>query len=277
LTRRGFTLVELLIAAIVAGILGTALARLLVSDSRFAARQQAMLSSRSTARTAMNWLAIDLRTISDGGLRGASRDTVAVRVPYAFGTACNKAGGLMLMALVPTDSLIYGLAVPSGLAWRPSTGTYAFISPVSVSVSTDSATCAADSIRVVPDGRLVGVAGVPSGVPLQPVPGSIAYLYQTVSYKFAPSADLPGRIGLWRKAGLAAYEELVAPFDTTAGFGFLVGSSFEALDDPPADLSTVSGLELRLVGASEFVPRGADRAQTFQLVTQIRFANTANH
>jgi len=277
LTRRGFTLVELLIAVIVAGILGTALARLLVSDSRFAARQQAMLSARSTARTALNWMAVELRAISDGGLLGASRDTVAVRMPYAFGTACNKGGADMLMALVPTDSLLYSLAIPDGLAWRRSTGTYAFVSGVSVSVSSDSATCAADSIRVISGGRLVGVAGVPSGAPFQPVPGSIAYLYQTVSYKFAPSTDLPGRIGLWRKAGAAAYEELVTPFDTTAGFGFLVGSSFAALDDPPADLSTVSGLELRLVGASEFVPRGADRAQMFELVTQIRFANTANY
>ena len=277
MTRRGFTLVELLIAVIIAGILGTALARLLVSDSRFAARQQAMLSARSTARTALNWMAEELRAVSDGGLLDASSDTVAVRAPYAFGTACDKAGGLMLMALVPTDSLLYSLAVPDGLAWRRSSGTYRFVSGVSVSMSTDSATCAADSIRVIPDGQLVGVTGVPSGAPFQPVPGSIAYLYQTVSYKFAPSSDLPGRIGLWRKAGAAAYEELVAPFDTAAGFGFLVGSSFDALDDPPADLSTVSGLELRLVGASDFVPRGADRAQTFELVTQIRFANTANY
>ena len=55
-----------------------------------------------------------------------------------------------------------------------------------------------------------------------------------------------------------------------------MGSSLDALDNPPADLETVSGLELRLVGASEFTPRGASGPQTFELTTQLRFANKGN-
>jgi len=276
LKRAGFTLVELLIATIVAAILGTALARLLVNDSRFVARQEAMLSARRTARTAMNWMAVELRMVSDGGLLGAASDSVAVRVPYAMGIVCDRVGSNMLMSLMPADSLNYALATPSGVAWRLSTGTYAFIPGVGVTASTDSTTCAADSIHVAPGARIVGVSGTPGGGPNQPVIGSIAYLSESVSCKFAASTELPGRIGLWRKAGSAAAEELVAPFDTAAGFGFLVGSSLTALTSPPGDLSTVTGLELRLIGASEFVPRGAPRAQTFELVTQVRFANRGN-
>lgn len=273
MNRMGFTLIELLIATIVAAILGTALARLLVNDSRFVARQEAMLSARRTARTGMNLANVELRMISDGGLLDASPDTVAVRVPYAFGMACDKAGGLLYVSLLPVDSLAYASATPDGLAWRRSNGVYAFLNGVGVAASTDSVVCAADSIRVVPDGQMLELSGVPSGAPNQPEVGSIAYLYQNVSYKFAPSTDLPGRLGLWRKASGAAYEELVAPFDTSSGFGFLVGSSTTALTSPPADLTTVSGLELRLVGASEFTPRGATDPQIFDLVTQVRFAN----
>jgi prepilin-type N-terminal cleavage/methylation domain-containing protein len=273
LSRRGFTLVELLIATIVAGILGIALARLLVNDSRFVARQEAMLSSRSTARTAMNWMATELRMISDSGLVSASTNSVTLRVPYAFGVICDRSSSLLLVSLMPTDSLTYANAVADGLAWRRSTGQYRFISGVGVSPSTDYAVCTADSVRVIPDGQLVGVSGTPAGAPHQPDVGSIGYLYQIVTYRFAASTDLPGRIGLWRQAGSGTDEELVAPFDTSAGFGFLVGSSIDALANPPADLSTVSGLELRLVGASEFTPRGSSGPQIFELATQLRFTN----
>jgi len=276
LNRRGFTLVELLVATVVAGILGLALATLLRNDSKFVAKQEAMLSSRSTARTAMNWMATELRRISDGGLVAASSNSVTLRVPFAFGVICERSSNLLLMSLMPTDSLAYATALPDGLAWRRSTGQYQIISGVGVSVSTDNAVCTADSIRVIPDGQLVGVSGTPAGAPNQPVVGSIGYLYQTVVYQFAASTDLPGRIALWRQAGSGADEELVAPFDASAGFGFLVGSSIDALDSPPGDLSTVTGLELRLVGASEFTPRGASGPQTFELVTQIRFANKDN-
>jgi prepilin-type N-terminal cleavage/methylation domain-containing protein len=273
MNRFGFTLIELLIATIVAAILGTALARLLVNDSRFVARQEAMLSARRTARTGLNLANVELRMISDGGLLDASPDSVAVRVPYAFGMVCDRVSSLLYVSLLPYDSLAYATATPDGLAWRKSDGVYAFVSGVGVAASTDSVVCAADSIRVVPDGQTVELSGTPSGAPNQPEMGSIAYLYQNVSYKFAPSTDLPGRLALWRKASGAAYEELVAPFDTSSGFGFLVGSSTTALASPPADLTTVSGLELRFVGASEFTPRGAADPQVFDLATQVRFAN----
>lgn len=273
MNRFGFTLIELLIATIVAAILGTALARLLVNDSRFVARQEAMLSARRTARTGMNLASVELQMISDGGLLDAAPDSVAVRAPYAFGMICDRASSLLYVALLPVDSLAYANATADGLAWRKSTGEYEFIGGVGVAASSDSVVCAADSIRVVPDGQMLELSGTPAGPPNQPDVGSIGYLYQIVSYKFAPSTDLPGRLALWRKAGSAAYEELAAPFDTSSGFGFLVGQGTTALSSPPADLTTVTGLELRLVGASELTPRGASAPQIFDLITQVRFAN----
>ena len=246
---------------------------LLVNDSRFVARQEGMLSARQTARIGMNWMVGEIRVTTNGGLIAASSDSVTIRLPYAFGTACDTLNNLLILSLVPADSLAYANASPDGLAWRESTGAYRFVSGVTASASTDTAVCTADSIRMVPRGKCVGVSGIPAGPPNQPVVGSISYLYQTVTYKFAPSSDLPGRVGLWRRAGNSLYEELAAPFDTAAGFGFLVGWSFQALNSPPADLSTVSGLELRLVGASEFIPRGATDAQTSDLSLQVRFAN----
>jgi prepilin-type N-terminal cleavage/methylation domain-containing protein len=272
LRRAGFTLIELLVAMTVAAILTTALARLLVNDSRFAARQEAMLSARRTARTAQNWVSIELGMVGDSGLRAAAPDSVVVRVPYAFGIACDRVSSQQIVSLAPSDSVAYASAVPAGLAWRRSNGTWVFVT-VSAHASSDSSACLADSIHTVPSGRLVGLDGIPAGPPFQPDPGSISYLYQLVTYRFAASVDLPGRTALWRRAGNAPPEELAAPFAAGSGFGFLVGSSLTAQNTPPATLSTVRGLELRLIGASETTPRGAAGPMTFPLVTQIQFMN----
>jgi prepilin-type N-terminal cleavage/methylation domain-containing protein len=273
LTRSGFTLIELLVAVIVAGILGTALTRLLVNDSRFVARQEAMLSARRTARTGMNWAAVELRMVGRGGLRAAARESVTVRVPYTFGVVCGRVSGVEILSLMPSDSLSTATASPSGLAWRRNDGTWTIDNSVSSLPSNDSTTCQADSIRVVPGGRTIQVSGIPGGAPNEPPSGSLAYLFQDVAYWFAASVEIPGRTALWRKAGVQASEELVAPLDTSSGFGFLVDASMTPTPVPPADLGTVQGLELRLVGESEETPRDAAEPVEFPLVAQIRFMN----
>lgn len=273
MNRRGFTLVELLVAMAVGGLLGVALTRLLVSDSKFVERQEAMLAARQTARIGLNWTAVELRMVGNGGLAVASPDSVTVRIPYAFGITCDRFGSNHLVALTPSDSITYAGAVAEGLAWRRSDGIFVPVTGVAVSSSANLAPCANNGVAVAPGGRLVAVSGVPGGGPWRPPPGSIAYLYHTVTYKFAASVDLPGRLALWRRAGNGQYEELAAPFDLSSGFAFLTTSSVAAQANAPADLNTVRGIEIRLVGASERVPRGAQAPVTFPLVTQLRFRN----
>jgi prepilin-type N-terminal cleavage/methylation domain-containing protein len=256
MTRRGFTLVELLIAMVVASLLGIGLTQMLVSDSRFVSRQEGMLSARATARAAMNVMAVELRMVGDSGLVAAAADAITVRVPYAFAMACQPAGPILYASLMPTDSVAYASAAPEGIAWRTSIGDYVLVDrPLTAALTTDSSYCQADSIRVV----------------MLPPSGSIFNLYQIVTYRFAASADLPGRTALWRDAG-GASEEIAAPFDAGSGFGFLVGVNLVPQASPPADLGTVVGLELRLLGMSETRASNAD-FETFDLTTHVPFLN----
>ncbi|NIR40676.1 MAG: hypothetical protein GWN73_05730, partial [Actinobacteria bacterium] len=74
-------------------------------------------------------------------------------------------------------------------------------------------------------------------------------------------------------------EELVAPFDTSAGLACLVGPNLTVEDcppPPPEGLDAIRGVELRLVGASEYPPQGSDEPQTFELVTRVAFLNKVN-
>lgn len=275
MNSRGFTLVELLVGTLVMAILGIALVRLMLSDSRFVSRQEAMVATRQTARGALNLMDVELRMITDGGLYTARPDSVRARIPYAFGVSCGQTGaGQIVSALVPPDSLLYATAVVGGMAHQRDDGTYRTVSGVSVASSTNMSACSADSIFVVPGGRLVQISGISDSLPDA---GRILYLYQDVTYRFAGSSEIPGRLALWRKSGSAAYEELVAPFDTSSGFMCLVGMGLQPTTCPPAaGVDSIRGLELRLVAASEYPPRGSDKPTTFELVARVPFLNKVN-
>lgn len=284
MTSRGFTLTELVVTMVVLAIFGVALTRMIMNNSQFVSRQDAMLEARGVARSAMNVLTPELRLISDGAVIAAHRDSVRARVPYAFGVLCRRVGRFTYGSLVPTDSAMFAPATFDGIAWRTGSG-YRFdnSAPVVASPLTGMCTAAADSIQVLPGGQVIRISGIPGCFTpgADPCPGTIFYLFQTITYRFRPSADLPGRLALWRRTGNArSYEELAAPFDTSARFAFLTGPNMRADTrtsfTSQAGRDSIRGLELRLVGASQYVPRGARTYELFALRTSVAFLNRTN-
>jgi type II secretory pathway pseudopilin PulG len=278
-TRRfaGFVLAELLVAMVVAAIIGVALTQLIISQSRFVALQSGVMQARGGARAALNVMATDLRMVTDSGLVAASPESVTVRVAYAFGVACRQSGGTTIVSLLPADSATYFSATLTGYGWRDTAGAYVYVEPAAVaSPSAPLSSCTGASPPIT---TLSTLAWPARAVGLQPndvrtPPGTVVYLYQLVRYAFAPSGELPGRIGLWRRVlSTGASDELVAPFDTSAGFRFLVGSALTPRVTPPADLNTVQGLRLVLVSQSEQPPEGRTTPVMFNLTTNVIFRN----
>ena len=268
---RGFTLTELLVTMVVMAILGTALARMLINNSRFVSRQDAMLSAREASRAAMNTMLAELRPVSNGGLMAASRDSVRARIPLAFGMLCRTKASDTIASLLPYDSLMYAAATIDSLAWLDSAGTYNAEGNFSVSSSTEQASCDSDSVKVIPGGKLIALSRPNIGQP-----GLLFYLYQTVTYRFGNSSQMPGRRALWRQAGSGAPEEIVVPFDTSARFRFLLGPWLTATATVPAVLDSIRGLELNLVGQSDVAPQGEAAYQKFELRTHVKFLNRTN-
>jgi len=278
--RPGFSLAELTVAMLIGGIIGIALARLIINQSRFVAMQDAMMRARSGARAALNALSGELRAVTDGGLVQASPDSITVRVPYAFGVACQTWSPWTIVSLLPTDSAIYSASTASGYAWRDSTGTFRFIGPAVVSVRLISGWCLppAPSITTLSatGWSASAVLVSPNDVVATPV-GAVVYLYQTIRYAFAASVGIPGRRALWRHVNPpgGTPEELVAPFDSSAKFQFLVDSANALVIAPPAVLGAVRGVRVKLVGASETAPQGRSQPVKFDLTTDILFRNNA--
>lgn len=278
MTRRaGFTLLELVVAMVIAGIIGVALARLIINQSRFISSQDNLLRARSGARAAFNVLMDELRAITPGGLLAATTDSVTLRVPYAFGIACGQVSGRTVVLLMPTDSARLASAAINGYAWQDSAGTWNFVEPVTVTGGATS-TCTSATPPISPFSTSTWTARAVSldpNVVATPVAAPI-YLYQNVRFAFASSSDLPGRRALWRTVLASGQrDEMVAPFDTSARFEFLVGSALTIQTTAPAALDSVLGLRLRLTSASEHAPEGRTAPSTFAFTTNVLFRNRA--
>jgi prepilin-type N-terminal cleavage/methylation domain-containing protein len=127
--RRGYTLVELLIAIMILGIVAAAMMRIMVSQANFTSNQAALRGARNVSRDAYNILMTDLRMVQDsGGLVFAKRDTIQVRVPMAYGLVCATTATYTTVSLVPGDSALFALGTSGGVANRDTaSGVYQII------------------------------------------------------------------------------------------------------------------------------------------------------
>ena len=276
MTRRrpGFSLAEMMVALLLAGIIGTALARLIINQSRFVAMQDGMMRARSGTRAALNVLSAELRAVTDGGLMAATPDSIDLRVPYAFGVACQQSSNTTNVALLPGDSALFSSAVHGGYAWRDTTGAFVFEQGGTVSAGTCAPPAPAITVLATTGwaARTVAVAKNNTRTPV----GAVVYLYQRIRYAFAPSATIPGRRALWRTVlTTGTRDELVVPFDSTSTFTFLVGNAYTLQVAPPAVLDSVRGVRIRLVGQSEAAPEGRSVPVLFDLTSDILFRNNA--
>ncbi len=225
------------------------------------------MNARQVARAAMNTMGVELQMLFQGGLTAATRTRVEARVPYAFGILCDKRRSVRFAILVPTDSIMYATATANGMAWRNDTGSYTFMSAgyVRLADARRRRVCTDEGIRVnLPKSQFIRMSITNDTLNA----GDVFYLYENVRYRFWTSVEVPGRIGLWRRG-----EELMSPFDPASGFRFFVATEDTSLIAPPADLSQVTGLELRLVGASEVTPQGSPAPPSFEIRTRVNFLN----
>lgn len=270
----GHTMIELAIAMVVLGVVGAAIVRLIVSESRGFQAQDAAQEARKVARAAVNLMTSDLRMVEvTGGVTAASATSITLRVPYAFGLVCNSA----TISTMPVDSLLFAQAVPGGYAWRDSVGTYTYVTS-GVTVSAGSAAlCTAVSITTPTGGKVLTIAPT---LPATALPGNAVLLYQTITYSFGTSGLLPGRTGLFRQVSgaLAATgpEEIAAPFDPSSSFAFFVLNGDAAQASPPASLADIRGVELNLTGASRSIPRTRTTYKTEPTTTAVFFQNRSN-
>ena len=284
--RRGFTLIELMVALVLFGIVGALFTRLMTVQGRFFDRQGMGNAARNVSRASLNRVVSDFRMIeATGGVVAATSTSITIRIPFAIGVLCrnNLAGTATVLSLLPVDSTTYALAVANqqfyGYAWRNfSTGVYSYVESPATEAGADASNCTAVSITMVPNGKTVQVTPV---VPALAGLGTPVFLYNKVKYEFKASTAVPGKLGLYRTviapSGALATEELVAPFANTAGWKFFaVNGGSVAQAAPPANLADLRGLELHLDGISENIAPGQTTNEKAPFTTAVFFKNRTN-
>lgn len=271
--RHGFTLVELMIVMVISALVGTAIVRLFVSQATFFDRQAQSRESRTVSRGALNILMSDLRMVETSqGIVSATEDALVVRVPYGFGVVCASSLVVTTISRLPLDESLYPDEVFAGYAWVDGNGTYTYVPANSIPTLGATANCDAASITTLAGGEVLqltpGTAGAPAASPV--------FMYQTVTYEFRESVDVPGRIALWRSVTGGAAEELIAPFGESARFRFFLNDLATAQDAPPGAGDELRGVELILPGASERRAVGAQSYSTSDLTTAVFFKNRLN-
>ncbi len=273
--RRGFSLTELVITMLIAGILGVAVTKILITTSRFYGQDAALRSARTVARSPIGLLEQELRMVEvAGGVLGADSASLSFRAPYAMGLTCTAGGGTATVSLLPADSLTLAGAGFSGYAWRSAAGAWTYVEAGATLGVGNGTLCTGASVTTLPGGSVVTLTPAP---PATEGIGTPIFLYQRIGYRFAASTAMPGRLALWRDVAASGLsEELVAPFDASARFRFFVRSADTAQAAAPAALADLRGVELVLAGASERASPGRARPASVSLTAAVFFRNRAD-
>ena len=261
---------------VVLGVIGAALTRLFLSQSRFYDQEAQLRRARLVSRMAINTVLSDVRMVeATGGLVSATPTQVTMRVPYAMGVVCANTGAQTTLSLWPVDSTVYATAGFSGYGWRDSLGNVTYVEAGTAVANDNASLCVAANVVTLPGGRVVGVRPpLPATLPTVTAVGTTVFLIQRLTYEFKPSVALPGRMALWRTTVVTGQtDELVAPFDTSAKFRFFVVGSDTAQAAVPSPVSNVHGLELGLTSQSDRAAEGATAPRQAQVVTAVFFNN----
>jgi prepilin-type N-terminal cleavage/methylation domain-containing protein len=273
-SRRGVSLIELLIAVTVVTIIAASMTKLMVTNSRADEVKNAQREARGVSRASINLLESELRMVDPFGVIAPTDDsTLTVRVPYAFGLVCVGTGGGATVSFLPSFELSGSLNTGghAGWAWRDVTSAYVYEATTTISAGSASTCTTAQISNYTAEGGVVAAFPAPSATIK---PGTVAFAYRLMTYSLRESTTYPGRRALYRTAGAGgAPEELAAPFSTTSRFRFYIGNDLLPTDTIPTFLDNLRGIQFVLNGESVLQARSSASVARAPFVTAVFFQN----
>ena len=246
----GFTLVEVLITIVVAGVLGGALLALVVGQQRFYTSSDNALLAQQNVRAAVDLVAAELRMASPEDIVTAQNDSVVIRFDLVRAVVCDT-----LVAAGVADVFVYDSVTNANLvsAFRGTaySGPYdsAFVYGDSFTPTTSSTggtaqtNCrnnGADPNGTAASGDFRRTSGWAAEYGVTPRRGSLIRWYGLLSYRFGASTSVSGSDAIWRNN-----QELVSPFESGAEFRYVMANGSVQNSVNSANLANIR--EIRVV------------------------------
>ena len=190
--RAGFTLVEVLVALVLAVMLGGVIFQVVQGESRFATVQSAREEVQQNARGALEIVASELRSAHRQGLVAADTNQITFLLPRIWGISCGNASATSLSVVFPNaGGTAFTLNEASGLMadstsgndWGPnpvSTARAVVTGLAAVNLGASGNPCAA--VRSTAGTNLVAYTLTGTGFPASVPAGRTVYLYQLMRY-----------------------------------------------------------------------------------------------
>ncbi len=252
-SEAGFTLVELLVTAMIGGLLASAMLSLMLGQSRFFERTDDQIWAEQSNRATFDLVSSELRMASNLDLLAAQSDSVAVRFDIMRAIVCDSVAADQATLMVYDTVAAWGLEGGFvGTAYSDpyeETFEYAdsFVPSTAATGSGPKAVCVANgSPSSSPDNTFATLSGwggnFTGGVPNR---GSIVRFYSRLSYHFRASSFFGTRTALWRGS-----QELVGPFEDTAAFSYVMddGTIRNSVPNPQLDEVVAIRLTATAVG-----------------------------
>lgn len=195
----GFTLIELILALVLAGFVGTLVFQMLSSQGRFAQMQSSREEVQQNARAALDLVTSELRVVPRGAIVRADPNRIVAEVPLAWGLLCgpptSTSANIIVPDVLPATSSAVQLAMSDSVTgeWTRTAAPTEANPGLSVALADAATTTAcrgAAGLNAMGEGTVYSLSG--SGFSSTAARGSTVYLFRRVEYMVGTSEGFPG-------------------------------------------------------------------------------------
>ncbi|GMR12227.1 MAG: hypothetical protein BMS9Abin29_0416 [Gemmatimonadota bacterium] len=250
--RRGFTLVEAIIALTISTLLVGLVTSVFLAQNSFYASVAERGEVQDNLRSITQLIASEARAVAPGGVIVADSTRFAIRVPMRVAGLC--AGGdrvrIPRFAQMSTADMS-GYAIHDGSGnWDFRTSTWAgLFDRVDATAAGRCADNGADTAGIVPD--FVNLT-----IPDPMAVGDVVMIYREVEFLIAVSTLDPTRQGLFRGPYGGSLVEFASGLTNVTHFQYRLGTSTYQTSVAPANLQLVDGVRLIAVAESNRTATG---------------------
>lgn len=226
----GFTVAEMLVALVIAGVLAAGVITLLMGQNRFYGATDDVVYAEQSLRATSDMLASEIRGIAPrGDVVAAGARTLTFRMDLHRGVVCHVDGASRdVYVFMYSETTAPNTGDPTGVAFREaydgSAFAYQAFDPLVLRrVAADpgsvvATTCENNGGPPVAANEIGRYWLIPSW-PGSPVPrdGSVLRIFGEVTYEFGASSFTPGGTAIFRNS-----QEVASPFGPDASFSYVM-------------------------------------------------------